>query len=399
VISYRIPVSHQHSFGDKVSQQLWLWLLRRQGLSNETRLGSVASIADHTLGLHAARLPSPFATVLARCIDPTVAMTLLTPPAERTVITVRCMRKTLHTLPFPLAEAAHAATIHFRERDALRAIVNAGLSISAISRVIEEVCTLLSDGPLFHRDIETCLVERKVAGTSAIRLAVKLAWERGILCYLNETSSWNRECRKFALTAATSPLLMMAMDRQDATRYLIQTYFDRYGPASVQDAVWWSGLSRAAVLAAMHEIDRSWIEVRTTWTESPMYMFNDRIEQFQATSSSGQRSETSFLAHEDIALKAYFETRSRYLAGLPKNEAFNQIGEALPTIVIDGHIVGIWHWSASRMHIEHRLFYHLTSKNRSEIARLAKALSNSLRLGWSAKSTTRETVSRISAPL
>jgi hypothetical protein len=35
-----------------------------------------------------------------------------------------------------------------------------------------------------------------------------------------------------------------------------------------------------------------------------------------------------FLAHEDTALKAYHQTRARYLAGIPPRRAFNQIGEA-----------------------------------------------------------------------
>ena len=39
-----------------------------------------------------------------------------------------------------------------------------------------------------------------------------------------------------------------------------------------------------------------------------------------------------FLAHEDVALKAYAETRVRYLGAVPEQEAFNQIGEALPAI-------------------------------------------------------------------
>jgi hypothetical protein len=56
--------------------------------------------------------------------------------------------------------------------------------------------------------------------------------------------------------------------------------------------------------------------------------------------------EVQLLAHEDPALKAYHETRDRYLAGLPQLRAFNQIGEALPTVTVNGVITGTWSWDS-----------------------------------------------------
>src|SRR5258707_1326485 len=101
------------------AQQLWNWLLWRQGLADDTKFQSVAEIAHASLGLHAARLPSPFVTVLARGDTPSVALSLFNSASREVLTTLRCMRKTLHTLPLPLAAAAHGATLHFRERDAL----------------------------------------------------------------------------------------------------------------------------------------------------------------------------------------------------------------------------------------------------------------------------------------
>jgi hypothetical protein len=55
-----------------------------------------------------------------------VPASLFTGPVQASLLTLRCMRKTLHTLPLPLAAAAHAATLRFRDRDACRAVLNAG---------------------------------------------------------------------------------------------------------------------------------------------------------------------------------------------------------------------------------------------------------------------------------
>jgi hypothetical protein len=64
----------------------------------------------------------------------------------------------------------------------------------------------------------------------------------------------------------------------------------------------------------------------------PATRYDDFLQADPSTCASG----VDLLAHEDVALKAYFETRDRYLDGLPPRTAFNQIAEALATIVIHG---------------------------------------------------------------
>ena len=42
---------------------------------------------------------------------------------------------------------------------------------------------------------------------TAVRAALKLAWERGTLTYLNQSGCWNAEHRTFALATAVHPEL------------------------------------------------------------------------------------------------------------------------------------------------------------------------------------------------
>ncbi|WP_370131428.1 DNA glycosylase AlkZ-like family protein [Streptacidiphilus sp. EB103A] len=326
------------------SRGLWNWVLRRQGLADETRLDSVESIARASLGLHAARLPSPFATVAARSAGTAVAASLFAPPTRERVMTVRCMRKTLHTLPLDLAAAAHAATRHYRERDALRAVTNAHESLADVEAAMDELAVLLgAHGPLHHREIERRLAGRRIS-TPRGRLALKLAWERGDIAYRNTSEAWNRELRTFALTKQAYPAANLGLDRHHATALLVEAYFDRYGPATLADAVWWSALSRTAITDALARSSREVAMVTTAWSDQPQYMFADRLEEFLTTDPSAHRAGVSLLAHEDVALKAYFETRTRYLGALQPRRAFNQIGEVLPTVVHDGTVIGTWAW-------------------------------------------------------
>jgi winged helix DNA-binding protein len=161
---------------------------------------------------------------------------------------------------------------------------------------------------------------------------------------------WHQgENRTFGLTAKLYPDLDMSIERGKAAGDLIREYFDRYGPASLRDAMWWSGLSRSAITTAMNGSPRHFVALQTPWCQSPLYMYNDRHDQFRDTWPQPQGPALNFLAHEDVALKAYSESRGRYLGNLSPRCAFNQIGEALPTILYDGQIVGLWAWDASRM--------------------------------------------------
>ncbi|MGH3633771.1 MAG: hypothetical protein ACRDTS_06700, partial [Mycobacterium sp.] len=172
-----------YALGDSEARQLWNLLLRRQGLSEDTKFDSVSGIAQATLGLHAARLPSPFATVIARSVSQTVALTLFETEMHADLMTVRCMRKTLHTLPLELAAMAHGATRHFRERDALRAISNANVTVRHISGTVDAMVDLLDrEGLMSHRAIEARLMSPRTS-VAVVRLALKLAWEQGALTY------------------------------------------------------------------------------------------------------------------------------------------------------------------------------------------------------------------------
>ena len=287
-----------------------------------------------------------------------------------------------------LAVVAHGATLHFCA-NAMRlavAIANANVSLSIVSGTVDAMVELLRtrENWMSHRAIEARLIA-SCASVIVVRLALKLAWEQGVLTYRNDTSGWNRENRKFGLTVKLYPGLDMSMESSKAAGELIREYFDRYGPASLRDAMWWSGLPRSAITTAMNESPRRFVSVRASWCQSPLYMYDDRYDEFQNEGPQLQAPTLTlnFLAHEDVALKAYFESRVRYLGQLPPRCALNQIGEVLPTIMHCGQVVGTWAWDVRKMTVTHSLIRGYGSPElNKDVRRQAKILSKTLRLRW-----------------
>ncbi len=335
---------------------MWQWLLSRQGVAEGLKLDSVEQIADQSLGLHAARLSSPFTTAMARASADHIPAELFDAEQQSLVTTVRCMRKTLHTLPLPLASLAHSATVHFRERDALRFAFNARVDTSTLVAAAASIeRTLGSEGALSHRDLEVRLCGNRFS-KYAIRAALKVAWERGDLTYRNNSGGWNKERRTFDLTNSLYPDFEINMDRERATAGLVYHYFDRYGPASVRDVMWWSGLSRSAIVTGMNAAEEGWVSMDNPWSDNLVYMLPSRLKDFYDDKNNRQQLSLNFLAHEDVALKAYFETRKRYLGSLASRRIFNQIGEVLPAIMHGGQVAGKWGWDVRNKTILYDVF-------------------------------------------
>lgn len=357
--------------------RIWDWLLAEQGLSDSSRLTSACEVAERALGLHAARLPSPFTTVATRSATPGAALALLTAEPTPGLSTVRCMRKTLHVLPRRLAGAATAATAHYRLRDVARLLHNAGVAVGTAEVAVDLIKEFLgSSGSATHREIERHLVARRNPVPVA-RLGLKLAWERGDVGYHNGSAVWNREVRTFRL-APTGP----STPRDVGTRHLLEAYFRTYGPATVRDAAWWSGLSRTAVRAALADLDV--VTLRLPWADSPFVMVRERYEAFLRADVDPDA--VNLTAHEDVALKAYQESRVRYLGSLPQSAAFNPIGEVWPAVLVGGRVRGLWHWDRSAGRIRVRPLRGGARALRSSAAtRRIATVSEVLRLGWSGR--------------
>jgi hypothetical protein len=208
-----------------------------------------------------------------------------------------------------------------------------------------------------------------------------------VISYVNAADTWDREARTFALTASAYPALDLSLTRDQAVTALVAAYFHRYGPATIRDAAWWSGLSATDITTTLRRSQRPLVAVAAPWSAQPCLMFAD-----QAAEAAGheETAGVQLLAHEDPALKAYHQTRDRYLAGLSQRRAFNQIGEALPTVTVNGTIAGTWSWDSRSRDITVRILPGRTTPAvRRQVRQRAAELADTLRAGARASSRPR----------
>ncbi|HXF31591.1 MAG TPA: crosslink repair DNA glycosylase YcaQ family protein [Solirubrobacterales bacterium] len=306
-----------------------------------------AVIAEQLVGVHAARVVSPVPIVAARTNDFSRALSVLDFAPNSQLIRVRCMRKTLHILPRGLASVAHTATRRYRVRDAIRPLVVHGLSVRRYTAAVNLAVKIVGDsGPRPPRELAGELARRSRLGDPRLGAQIlKLGWEAGDLFVWRSPSAWDAE-RRVIGTDAELRHEFAALDAEDAQERLLGHYFRRYGPASVHDAAWWSGLSRGVVLRHLEAREDRYFRFMAPWTKAPLFGMPIHGAETQREPAADLEMERryTFLGHEDPILKAYFETRLRYVDEANYNRLYNRIGEARPAIIANGHVVGVWKW-------------------------------------------------------
>jgi hypothetical protein len=125
------------------------------------------------------------------------------------------------------------------------------------------------------------------------------------------------------------------LSREESLAELARRYFAGHGPATVHDFAWWAGLTvteaRSGLEAAMPELTSETIEGKEYWmtTDAPGHTAYDesRVDLLPAF-------DEYLLGYKDRGAVIAVEDATKVVPG--KNGVF------LPTIVVDGRVVGTW---------------------------------------------------------
>ncbi len=129
-------------------------------------------------------------------------------------------------------------------------------------------------------------------------------------------------------------------DHDEALAELTRRYFTGHGPATLQDFVWWSGLTTADAkmgleMAASH-LDQEVIDGQTYWLAEPKMV------------SAASSPAVHLLPNYDEYIIGYKDRRAAFDAGDTKMENPRDSIVFNHTILIDGRVVGTWKRSFSK---------------------------------------------------
>lgn len=337
------------------AEQERAYRLARHGLlPSAASAPALDALAGVTFGLHAARQSSPWVTLRTRLPGFKAAELRSMLGVERRLIKVRCMRQTLHILPLELARTAHHATLPQRLGPCMARLRRIGGSERALRSACNRVRAVLGDDPVPYRQLEadaTSSPER----IGLTRIAIKWLWETGELAHVDLSPSLHHEHRAFVLTERRYDGLLLCAppaDHRACCDALITEHLRAFGPASVADTAWWSGLGATAVRGAVDRAGDQFVKVAVDGIGEELLLSADQLEALRQADPL-DADHVTLLAYEDPALKGYFATRSRYVSGADYELLFNTIGEARAAVMVGGLAAGIWGFDRRARRVTH----------------------------------------------
>jgi hypothetical protein len=329
-------------------------LLARQHLA--VPADTVETVAGDLVGLHATDPATVYLSARQRLAGFEVGDLDDALYERRSLSRILGMRRTMFVVPLDLAAVVDASctkSLVARERQRTAQLLEAE-GIANGDEFVGKACAatlaVLQQGqPLAGRAITPIVEElqqqvllaegkRYEARTSITnRILLQLSIE-GQIVRARPLGSWLSSQYRWTTTeqwfAEPLPELAVAAARTELVRRWLRTY----GPGTTADLVWWTKWTKREVVAALGELDAVAVSAETAVDAppEPAWVLPDDVDDDPAV--DGQR--VSLLPSLDSAIMGW-KQRDWYL-GAHGPRLFDRNGNAGPTVLVDGAVVGGW---------------------------------------------------------
>jgi len=330
----------------------------RHALAQPRPKADLAALADGMAGIHATDPASVYMELRARTTDLARADVEQALYADRGLVKVLGMRRTMFVVSPALAGIVNAATavdIAVRERKRLYQMLDgAGIAkdpkrwVDKVERETLEVLHELGEATAADLTKRVPALREQIAFGEGKTWAGQVGVSTRLLFLLSAEGRIIRGRPKG--TWLSSLYRWVPMDRwvegglepwppERAQAELVRDWLGAFGPGTQRDIQWWTGWTVARTKAALRAVDA--VEVAldgggTAWS------LPDDLDP-----TPEPRPWVAFLPALDATIMAWKE-REFYLDGL-YGELFDNAGNAGPTVWVDGQVVGLW---AQRANLE-----------------------------------------------
>jgi hypothetical protein len=120
--------------------------------------------------------------------------------------------------------------------------------------------------------------------------------------------------------------------------WLVRRYLAAFGPATLEDVQWWTGFTKGETEEALQAIAP--LRVVVEGMEGECWMLTEDARRLDAFAPP-EIPWVSFLPALDPYIMGYRD-RSRFLSPAHYGKVFDRAGNAMPTVWVDGRVVGAW---------------------------------------------------------
>jgi Winged helix DNA-binding domain len=350
-------------------------LARRHRLLPGDRTDDVAAIADSLVALHSSDPVTVYLSAMARMRDPSVEAVERALYVDRVVVRHHAMRRTLWVATPDVVRLMHAAAtrklVGPEHRRTARLLAENGVAdperwlAEARSHVLG---ALEEHGPLTARSLGTkvpALMQKIVmapgksysATVSAhTRVLLNLGFE-GQVVRTKPTGTWINGAYTYASMGSWLEGGLGDLDEREAAGGLAARWLRAFGPGTTTDLQWWMGWTGATTKAALADCGA----VPVALQNGPGWVAPGDEEP-----AAPVEPWVAVLPGLDPTTMGWKE-RAWYLPPTAAL-AFDRMGNAGPTIWVDGQVVGVWVQAADG-DLRSHLFVDLGTERRAAVDR------------------------------
>lgn len=324
-------------------------LARRHHLAPAARTDDVVALAGGMVALHATDPSTVFLSAAARMRRPGVEAVERALYDDRSLVRTLCMRRTMFVLPVPLVPVVQAACtdalVPAERRRTLSMLVQAGVpDAEGHLREMEEstLAAIEELGEATGMELSRIVpgLSRKLAVGQGTKWEGTIGMTTRVLFLLSTEQrivrgrprgGWTSSQYRWSPMSSWLPGDPPAPDAGAAREELVRRWLLAFGPATIGDLKWWSGLTLGQVRQALSGIDVEGVDLAGA---AGIVLADDT----EPTPPAGPW--VALLPSLDATTMGWKE-RGWYLGGHGA-ALFDTNGNAGPTVWSDGRIVGGW---------------------------------------------------------
>jgi len=312
------------------------FVLKKQHLSDDSKMGDVVQIAKDIGGLHGTSATGPFLSLFARSHSFRRDELAVEMSQKKSLARIRYVRNTIYVLPKEFIPVAFAATSQMAELTSTRYSQYLGITPTQYGRIANKILKILKGRGLATREIK-----KKLRTSINLAPIVNLMCDKGLLVRSLPREGWKSTQHTYFLFEDYYPDLdLSSYEEKEARRKIIEQYLDSFGPVSEQDIAWWTGFPKSQVKEILEDLGDGVSSVKIPELESS-YLVRSSERDALLSIEPPEYPVVNVLPSLDPYTMGY-KDRNRYLHPKHHKMVFDRSGNATSIILLDGQVVGIW---------------------------------------------------------
>ncbi len=326
------------------------YLLHKQHLLPGSKADDIVRVADDLNGLHATCATTPYLSLFARMNRFLKSDLKQEIETVKSLIRTRSIRSTIHILPVTKCSMIFTAVKSQLNKRSEKYLQHLGMTLDEFNSSAEKIIIGLTGKGLTANEIkkETSIFKNAshvlnilCDEGSMVRGAIRGGWKSNMHRYYRFKDFFEN------LEIENLPV-------EEAVETLVMSYIKTYGPVTLEDVIWWSGLNRNVVKDIFQKNGMKIQEINFLDGPGTGLMLKEDYKAFKRFIPSKDIF-VNYLPALDPFIMGY-KNRDRLIDKSYIDYVIDRFGNSAPTIILNGQIIGIWDMDENKKRVKFFLF-------------------------------------------